>query len=119
MEVNLIYFLILKLTHVACGIFWVGAAVMTAVFMQPAAKSLGPDGGKFMQQLAKTNSYPFVLNAASTLTVASGFLLYWKISDGFRSEWIFSKYGILLWMGGIFALVAYCIGFTITRPSNE
>ncbi|MDV6237150.1 hypothetical protein CH379_016075 [Leptospira ellisii] len=117
METNLLYFFILKLVHVSSGIFWVGAAIMMAAFVQPTAKSLGPDGGKFMQQLARTNAYPIVINTASTLTILSGFLLYWKLSGGFQSEWIFSKYGTLLLIGGILAVVAYGIGFTVTRPS--
>ncbi|MBM9501520.1 hypothetical protein JWG44_14800 [Leptospira sp. 201903071] len=110
-------FLILKFVHVAFGIFWAGAASVMAIFVLPAANALGPDGGKMMQQIAKTNSYPIVLNTVTFGTLLTGLLLYWNLSNGFQLEWIFSRYGILLGIGGMLGVTAYCFGLWINLPT--
>ncbi|MBM9576310.1 hypothetical protein JWG45_03995 [Leptospira sp. 201903070] len=110
-------FLILKFVHVAFGIFWAGAASVMAFFVLPAANALGPDGGKMMQQIAKTNSYPIVLNTVTSGTLLTGFLLYWNLSGGFQPEWIFSRYGILLGIGGFLGVIAFCFGLWINLPT--
>src|SRR3954471_21083953 len=49
------YLLILRLLHIGCGITWAGTVIFVAFFLDPAVKSVGPDGTRFMQQLVKTN----------------------------------------------------------------
>ncbi|RHX85091.1 hypothetical protein [Leptospira stimsonii] len=110
-------FLILKLIHVVFGVLWAGIACTMAVFILPATNAMGPDGGKVMQQIAKTNYYPIVLNTITLGTLLSGFLLYWNLSNGFQQEWIFSRYGILLGIGGFLGLKASLLGFWINLPT--
>ncbi|PJZ53841.1 hypothetical protein [Leptospira adleri] len=110
-------FLILKFVHVAFGIFWVGIASMMAIFILPATNALGPDGGKVMQQIAKTNSYPIVLNTVALGALLTGILLYWNLSNGFQPDWVFSRYGILLAIGGVLGVKAYLLGLSINLPT--
>jgi hypothetical protein len=53
-----VYGLSLRVIHIGCGVFWTGAAIYQAAFVLPAAQSLGPEGGRFMQRLAATNQLP-------------------------------------------------------------
>lgn len=116
---NLTYLIILRLIHITCGIFWAGATIYLASFVSPAVKAIGPEGNKFMQQLAKTNKLPLVMTLAATLTVVAGLLLFWELSDGFQSEWMKTKHGMVLSIGGGLAIIAYLEGLFVTRPTVE
>lgn len=114
---SLTYLIILRLLHIVCGVFWAGATIYLAAFITPAVKKLGPDGGKFMQQLAKTNKLPVVMTIAATINVLAGILLLWKLSDGFQYEWMTNKHGLVLNAGALLAIIAYLEGLLITRPT--
>jgi uncharacterized membrane protein len=112
------YLLILRLLHILCGIFWAGATIYLAFFIDPAVKALGTDGTKFMQQLAKTNRFPVVMLLAPLITVVAGVLLIWKLSGGLQAQWLSTKYGTVLSAGGVFAIIAFIIGFSVSRPAS-
>ena len=100
------YLLILRLLHIGCGIFWAGTAIYVAFFVEPAVTALGIEGPKFMQQLAKTNRFPVVILLAALITVTAGILLIWKL------------YGTVLTTGGVLAIIAFIIGFLVSRPAS-
>lgn len=109
------YILYLRLFHIVCGVFWAGATFYLALFIIPAVKALGPDGGKFMQQLSKTNKLPLIMTLAGTLNVLSGVLLVMLDSNYFTAAWFGSHMGIVFSIGGTCALIAWAIGITVNR----
>lgn len=111
------FLIILLLVHICAGVFWAGAAIYLAAFIAPAVKALGPEGAKFMQQMAKTNKLPLVMTLTSILTVLSGILLLWILSDGFQSAWMSSQHGVILSIGGGLAIIAFLDGLLVTRPT--
>lgn len=111
------YLIILRLLHICTGVFWAGAVIYLAAFVTPAVKALGPEGGKFMQQLAKTNKLPVVMTIAATLNVICGILLLWKLSDGFQNPWVSSRQFMIFSTGGGLAIIAYLEGLFVTRPT--
>ena len=111
------YLIILRLLHITCGVFWAGAAIYLAAFVSPAVKALGPDGGKFMQQLAKTNKLPLVMTIAATTNIVAGILLLWKLSNGFQYDWMISKHGLVLNGGVSLGIIAYLEGLLVTRTT--
>ena len=112
------YLLILRLLHIGCGIFWAGAAIYLAFFIDPAVHALGSDGTKFMQQLVRTNRFPVVMLFSALITVVAGALLIWKLSGGLQSQWLSTKYGMVLTTGGALAIIAFLIGFSVNRPAG-
>ena len=90
-----------------------------ALFIIPTVKALGPDGGKFMQQLSMTNKMPLVMTLAGTITVVGGILLLERVSGGFRAEYFGTPHGIVLSIGATFAIIAYLIGLFVNRPTVE
>lgn len=112
-----LYLVLLRLLHISTGAFWAGTAIYLAAFILPAAKALGPDGGKFMQQLSMTNKLPMVMMIMSTLNILSGILLIWYFSDGFSNDWMGSHMGIALSIGGTLAIISWVIGLTVTKPA--
>jgi uncharacterized membrane protein len=113
-----IYVLVLRLVHVLAGVFWAGGVIMMAYFIEPAVKATGPEGSKFMQRLSGGRFTPLMAIAAPANVIA-GLLLYIKDSAGFRIEWILTPSGIGFTIGAISGLVAFVIGFFVTRPTIE
>jgi len=110
------YLLILRLLHIGCGISWAGTVIFVAFFLDPAVKAAGPDGVKFMQELAKTNRFPIVIMILAMITVLAGVLLIWKVSGGLEAVWLSTTNGQVLTAGGVLAIIAFLIGFSINRP---
>jgi hypothetical protein len=109
--------IILRLLHISCGVFWGGAAIYISAFVTPAVKALGPEGGKFMQQLTRTNKLPLIMTITSTVTVFAGALLIWKLSGGFQYDWMATRHGLALSSGALLAITAYLEGLIIIRPT--
>lgn len=108
---------VLRIVHILAGVFWVGAALTTLLFIQPAARELGPAAGPFMMHLAgRKRLIDFVLSAG-VLTVLAGLLMYWRVSGGLEPDWIGSAPGVALTVGALCAIAALAIGGSIVRPT--
>jgi hypothetical protein len=113
-----VYTIVLLALHICSGVFWAGATIYLAAFIAPAVQASGPEGTKFMQQLAKTRKLPVVMTLIATLNVLSGILLIWVLTSGFEhSEWMGSRRGIIISLGGTLAIIAYLEGLLVTRPT--
>src|SRR5690349_11995057 len=111
------YLIFLRIIHIVSSILWGGGVLYLALFIAPAVRALGPDGGKFMQQLSRTNNMPLIMTLAATFTVVGGILLIERLSGGFTPEWFGTPHGIVLSAGATFALIAYLIGLFVNRPT--
>jgi uncharacterized membrane protein len=92
--------LILRLTHVVAGVFWVGATLAMNFYFGPASSATGEAGGQVMQHLMTKARFSTVMTLAGILAVLAGYALYWLDSDGFRSAWTHSGPGIGFGIGG-------------------
>jgi hypothetical protein len=113
------YVIILRVIHIGAGIFWVGAAFVLFVFIQPSARELGPPGQAFMGHLATKKRLPLAVLVSGIITVLAGLLLYWEVSDGFDPAWISTGPGIGFTVGGAAAIVTVLLGLTITKPAID
>jgi hypothetical protein len=108
---------VLRVVHILAGVFWVGAALMTFLFLQPTAREVGPAAGPFMAHLAgKKRLIDWVLRAAG-LTILAGLLMYWRVSGGLDPDWIGSAEGIAITVGALCGIAAFSLGLTIVKPS--
>ena len=112
------YLLILRLLHIGFGIFWAGAAIYLAFFIEPTVRALGADGPKFMQQLTRTNKFPVVMLFSALISVVAGILLIWRLSGGLQGQWLATRFGAVLTTGASMAIIAFIIGFFISRPAS-
>lgn len=110
------YLLILRILHISCGVFWAGSVFSFVLFIAKAVKASGPEGGRFMQQLGKTG-YPIAVMVAAIITILAGVLLIAKLSSGFQAAWFTTLYAQVLTAGGVLAIIAFIIGFTVNRPA--
>lgn len=110
---------ILRLIHILAGVFWAGANLMMAGFINPSVKATAPDSGRFMQYLAQKSGYPKSAEIAGWLTVLAGLALYWIVSGGFQPAWITSRYGLTLTIGGLLAIAGLAVGYTVQKPAAK
>lgn len=113
-----IYVIILRLLHILGGVFWVGAVWMMVGFLMPTSQASAPEGPKFMQRLFQ-GRLPKVMSAASGINILSGLLLYWKDSGGLRLDWITTAAGLSFTIGGVLAIIAFVLGFTVSKPAGD
>ncbi len=109
--------LLLRVIHIVCGTFWVGAVFMTVLFLMKAIADVGPTGGQVMGALVKRRYFDF-LPVMALLTVLSGIDLLRRVSGGFTSEYMGSRAGIVLSVGALAGLLALAIGVFVSRPST-
>lgn len=112
-----ILFIGLRLIHILAGTFWVGAAVVTTAFLMPAARALGPEGGKFIQFILGKLRMSNYISLSAILTTLSGIAFYWIVSGGLRSAWIFTSSGTIFTIGAITGIAAAILGGVVTAPT--
>jgi hypothetical protein len=107
--------IILRIIHIAVGVFWVGGAITTAFFVLPTVKATGAIGGQFAGQLMARTRLPTVLTAAGGITVLAGIILYGGIWAGTG----FSGPAVYYAIGGLIAIVAIVLGAAVARPTAD
>lgn len=110
------YVLALRVLHVGGGVIWAGTAITVALFVSPAVRALGPDGGKFMQQMVGGTKYLKIIPAAAIATIASGVLLYMRLAGA--PGWAASLQGIVLGLGAVAGFAGWVAGFAIAGPTS-
>ena len=107
--------LVLRVGHVVGGVMWVGAAVMLAGFVIPAAQ--GPDAGTFMQRLMVGRRAQAYLMGTAILTILSGIALFARmesLTDGGFSR---TGPGIAFGIGGLAGVAALLTGALVNGPT--
>ncbi len=109
--------IVLRLVHILAGIFWVGAIFLVTWFLAPTARSTGPEGVRFMQQLMLRRRLSLFLFIAMLLTVLSGFILYGRLVAATRGAWAGTAPGIGYGVGALAAVLAAIVGGAISGPA--
>lgn len=113
------YVIVLRVIHIAAGVFWVGAAFVLFLFIQPSARATGPAGQEFMGHLTTRKKLPLAVLLSGVVTVLAGLLLYWRASGGLDTAWISSGPGISFTVGAVAAIVTLALGLAVTKPSID
>lgn len=79
---------ILRLLHIGSGVIWAGSTFFFFFLLEPATRALGPQAGPVMEFLVSKRKMPIVFAIASTVTVLSGAVVYWRVSNGFDRAWL-------------------------------
>lgn len=109
--------LILRLLHIGTGVFWAGSLIYLAAFISPAVNAMGQEGGKFMQQLSRTNKLPVWMTAISFLNILTGVRLLWINIERGGTAWLTGHEGASFALGGLLGLGAFMIGMMVNRPA--
>jgi hypothetical protein len=106
-------FAIIRLIHILAGVLWVGAAVMLAFFVGPAAGGAGPAGGVLMDQLVRVRKLPAYMASMAGLTVLAGFGLMWMHASATDGGWMRTASGKLFMWGALVAIVGFVWGMVL------
>ncbi len=110
--------LILSLLHIVAGAFWAGAVLFGLLFLEPVVEALGPAGGAFMQKLMTGTKLTVVMPVVGALTILSGAVMYWMVSDHFAAAWLGSAHGIAITVGAVTGIAAAVVGGPMSNPGR-
>lgn len=111
------YLIFLRLLHIVCAVIWTGGMIYQAVFVIPAAKTLGSDGTKFIHRLSNTNKLPVIMAVSGTLTIITGILLMKRLFGGLQLALFNSTHGALILIGALLALIGFVTGLSVMVPA--
>ncbi len=107
---------ILRLIHIVCGVFWAGALLFVAIFLEPSVREAGPKGASVMQGIVR-RGFLTVTPVVAGLTILSGIDLMRRVSGGFTPGWFGTPSGLTLTVGAAAAFIGFGIGVGVMRPS--
>lgn len=99
--------IILRIAHIFSAVFWVGSAWLSAFFLVPTARALGPDASKFMIHLITVRKLAIYIMAAAGTTIVAGWLL-WLTRYSLPS--LSTHAGAVFLLGGIVGTIAGVTG---------
>lgn len=108
--------IILRVVHIFSGVFWVGAAWIGAIYLEPTARALGPDGGKFMAHMLRVRKYSLAIMIAAILTILAGLALFLMRYSGAGMR---TNAGIGFAIGGLFGILAGVTGGIVGGASGR
>jgi MFS family permease len=106
--------IILRLVHIVAGAFWVGSALLLALYILPGVRRAGREGGRVLPMAQVSRA----MSIASLLTTVAGLLLFGWLSR-FAWGWIISPLGLGLTIGSLAGLAAFLLGFLSTGPTAK
>lgn len=110
---------LLRTFHVLGGVIWVGTLVFIAFFLLPAARSLGPAAGPFINHLMQVRKLPVYMQTVGLVTVVTGYWLYWHNAVNNGTTWLASGQGRAFGIGAILATVGWLWGVMVIRPTAK
>ena len=113
------YLIFLRLIHIVCAVIWTGGMIYLAVFVIPAARTLGSDGTKFIQQLSGTNKLPIVMTVSAILCIVTGVILMQKLLGGMQLALFNSTHGLMIVIGAFLSILGFITGLSINIPATR
>jgi len=108
--------LAMRAVHVLLGAFWVGTVLFAMLYLDPAVREAGPEGGKVMGILLR-RGYLRTILLVGAVVILSGVYLLWTLSGGFSAGFMGSMSGILLSTGGLAGILALVVGAHVSLPT--
>jgi uncharacterized membrane protein len=115
-----LYMLVFRLIHIAAGVAWAGSVFFLVVFVQPSARTIAPAGAPFIAELIGRRRLVDRLLAMAGVTIVAGLFVYLKDMNDYGgfADWIGTRFGLGLTLGGVSALIAFGVGIVGTRPAT-
>jgi uncharacterized membrane protein len=108
----------IRALHILVAAAWFGTATFLTLYLMPAVRQLGPQGGQVMAALIQRRFHVFMA-ASAGLTVLSGLWLYWTLTAGLQPDAIRSHMGMVFGLGGLCGLLAAVIGGAVVGRSSK
>jgi hypothetical protein len=106
-------FTIIRLLHIVAGVLWVGAAVLLAFFVGPAAGAIGPASGPMMNELIRVRKMPAYMASMAGITVLAGIILLWMHGAATDGGWMRTSSGKMFMWGALVAIIGFIWGMVM------
>jgi len=115
------YLIVFRIVHILAGVAWAGSSFLFVGFIGPAASEIGPAAGPLMANLVEKRKVTNVIEGTASFTVLAGLFLYWHDwhAVGSFGDWIGTRFGLVLTIGGVAAIIAFFLGTFGIKPSVE
>jgi uncharacterized membrane protein len=106
------FMLVFRFFHIVAGVLWVGSAFLFVAFIGPSAAEVGPSAGPLLTAVVKKRKVAKVITALGIITVIAGWVLWLKDMSVYGSlgDWVSSRFGLVLTIGGVLATAAAVFG---------
>ena len=112
-------FVTIRALHIVLAAIWFGAAFFMALFLGPAMKEVGPQGGAVMGAIIR-RGFDRVMAIVGGVTVLTGAWLFWRLTQGFDSSLMSTRIGMFFTAGGLVGIASAAVGGAIVgRTSKE
>lgn len=109
----------IRALHILVAAAWFGAAAFLTLFLMPAVRQLGPQGGNQVLAALMQRRFHVFMAANAMLTVLSGAWMYWLLTGGLQPAAIGSHDGLVYGLGGMAGLLAAIVGATVVGRSSK
>ena len=111
------FLILFRLLHIGFGIIWAGSVFYIVSFVIPAVNRSGSEGIKFWLQLGRSG-YAAFIRISAIISIVSGFLLLWKLSNHFERIWFTTLYAKIMSAGIITSIIAFLIDIIVNGPAT-
>ncbi len=108
--------IVLRIVHIAFGVFWVGAVLFLNLVLGPSLQAIGPAGVPVLQELNRRKYFDILLGSG-LLTILAGLELVRRDSAGFDPSWFRTRFGMGISTGMVAAVIAFLIGWLVVKPT--
>jgi uncharacterized membrane protein len=108
--------ILLRLIHVVGGVFWVGSVMFTTFFLMPTLMKAGPMVAGPVSAGLQARRMMTWMPVVALLVILSGLRLMMIVSAG-DAHWFAHRAGHAYAVSGALAIIAFIVGFTVTRPA--
>ena len=107
------FMLVLRFLHIVAGTLWVGSAFLFVGFIGPSAAEVGPSAGPLLSAAVKKRKVAKVITVLGLTTVIAGWIMWLRDLDsaGSLSNWLDSRFGLVLTIGALLATAAFFTGY--------
>jgi uncharacterized membrane protein len=106
------FLLVFRFFHIVAGVLWVGSAFLFTAFIGPSAAEVGPAAGPLLTATIKKRKAVLVITVLGVINVLAGWTLWLKDMSlaGSLHDWITSRFGLVLTIGGVLATISAFVG---------
>ena len=109
----------LRLIHIICGSFWLGATLVNAYFLLPSVWAVGPAAGPVMMHVMQRRRMQLWINVAMSLAILSGLAMFGVHESAAHGAFSRSRMGMVLLVGAVLAIAAAGVGGAMAQPAGR
>ncbi len=106
------FMLVFRFLHIVSGVLWVGSSFLFVGFIGPSAAEVGPSAGPLLSAAVKKRKAAKVIIGLGITTVVAGWVMWLHdlSLSGSLGNWVGSRFGLALTIGGALATIAAVVG---------